>query len=181
MPWIAHAPTPPFCGYSSFEAQADGALVVCVTRANLSFSRLCSQTFPSNNLERELGGAFSPPQFTVRESEVSDEDFFCVCVNIRRWQAAPSCFFCFFFCFWKVFPWSEWVWHVCPILLSFDIFFPEPFHKSTCHGLKMGVPWPHCRWAIGYTSWNRASQVLRPGQRNVYRSAKSRRKRWSKP
>ena len=39
MPWIAHAPTPPFCGYSSFEAQADGRSgCVC-----LSFSRFCSQ------------------------------------------------------------------------------------------------------------------------------------------
>ena len=27
----------------------------------------------------------------------------------------------------------------------------------------------------------RAPEVLRPGQRNVYRSAKSRRKRWSQP
>ena len=35
--------TPPFFGYSSFEAQADGALVVGVTRTNLSFSRFCSQ------------------------------------------------------------------------------------------------------------------------------------------
>ena len=31
--------SPPFCGYSSFEAQADNALVVCVTRASLSFAR----------------------------------------------------------------------------------------------------------------------------------------------
>ena len=53
------------------------------------------------NLERELGEAFSPPQFTVKESEVSDQDFFCVRVNVRKWQAAPSCFFVFFvfFCF----------------------------------------------------------------------------------
>ena len=77
------------------------------------------------------------------ESRKWNEDFLCVCVNIRRWQAAPSFFFFFFF-FWKAFPCSEWVWHVCPILLSFDIFF-EPFHKFTCHGLKMGVP--HCRLA----------------------------------
>ena len=27
-------------------------------------------------LERELGESFSPPQFTVRQSEVSDEDLF---------------------------------------------------------------------------------------------------------
>ena len=36
----------------------------------------CLRFWFGGNLERELGEAFSPPQFTARESEVSDEDFF---------------------------------------------------------------------------------------------------------
>ena len=114
MPWIAHAPTPPFCGYSSFEVQADGALVVCVTRAKVVFLSVlfrnlvlklllrknylrCLRFWFGGNLERELGEAFSPPQFTVRESEVSDEDFLCV----RKHSQMVSCplFFFFFFFF----------------------------------------------------------------------------------
>ena len=104
----------------------------------------CLRFWFGGNLERELGEAFSLSS-SPWEGRKCLTKIFCVCVNIRRWQAAPSCFFLFFlFCFWKVFPRPEWVWHVCPILLFFDIFF-EPFHKSTCHGLKMGVP--HCRLA----------------------------------
>ena len=56
----------------------------------------CLRFWFGGNLERELGEAFFPPQFTVRESEVSNEDFLCVSVNIRRWQAAPSFYFIFF-------------------------------------------------------------------------------------
>ena len=98
-------------------------------------------------LERELGEAFSPAKFTVRESEVSDEDFFFACASTfrRRWQAAPSCFFIlfyFFFAFGRSSLDRNGSGMFVPSykLLSFDIFFPEPFHKSTCHGLKMGVP-----------------------------------------
>ena len=48
-----------------------------------------------------------------------------------------------------------------PSYFFFDIFF-EPFHRSTCHGLKMGVP--HCRLAWLQAAGYRASEVLRPGQ-----------------
>ena len=50
------------------------------------------------NLERELGEAFSPPQFTVRESEVSSEDFL---VRLRKHSQMASCPLIFFQ---KVFP-----------------------------------------------------------------------------
>ena len=79
-----------------------------------------------------------------------------------------------FLYFWKVFPWSEWVWHVCAIPLSFDNFF-EPFHKSTCHGLKMGVL--HCRFARytdkpvqsfrgAKTRTKKRTEVRNPGERD---------------
>ena len=102
--------SPPFCGYSSFEAQADNALVVCVTRVSLSFSRLCSQPCAQifakkiylrclrfwfgGNLEKKLGEVFFPPQFTVREPEVSNEDFF-VCVIFADGKLPPFLFFFF--------------------------------------------------------------------------------------
>ena len=49
-------------------------------------------------LKRKLGEAFSPPQFTVRESEMSERRFFCVCVRVcvrKHWQmvSRPSPFF----------------------------------------------------------------------------------------
>ena len=176
MPWIAHAPTPRsrrhFVGIAVLKRRPTMLwLYVLQGQACLSlglFPALCSnfclekrflrcllRFWFGGNLERELGEVFSPPQFTARASEVSTKDFFCMCVCIRRWQAAPSFFF-FFFCFWKVFPWSEWVWHVCAIPLSFDIFF-EPFRKSTCHGLKMGVP--HCR--LARLHWQAGTELQR--------------------
>ena len=56
----------------------------------------CLRFWFGGNLERELGQVFFPPQFTVRESEVSSGEFFCMC-HICRWQAVPSFFFFSFF------------------------------------------------------------------------------------
>ena len=48
-------------------------------------------------LERELGEAFSPPQFTVRESKVSDQDFFVCAQTFADGKLPPLVFFFFFF------------------------------------------------------------------------------------
>ena len=57
----------------------------------------CLRFWFGGNLERELGEAFSPPQFTVGESEVSD---FCMCANIPAQMAScPLLFFLFLFFF----------------------------------------------------------------------------------
>ena len=116
MPWIAHAPTPRsrrhFVGIAVLKRRPTMLwLYVLQGQACLSlglFPALCSnfclekrflrcllRFWFGGNLERELGEVFSPPQFTARASEVSTKDFFCMCVCIRRWQAAPSFFFFF--------------------------------------------------------------------------------------
>ena len=109
---------PPFCGYSSFEAQADNALVVCVEYKgklvflSVLFPALCSNFCSEKNYllclrflfggnrKRELGEVFSPLQFTVSRKCLTKIFFFLyVCVCIRRWQAAPLSFFLFSFFF----------------------------------------------------------------------------------
>ena len=56
----------------------------------------CLRFWFGGDLERELGEAFSGPQFTVRESEVSNEDFF-VRLPKHSQMASFTLFFFFFF------------------------------------------------------------------------------------
>ena len=76
------------------------ALWLCMRyKGKLVFLSVCLRILRfwlGDNLEQKLGEAFSPPQFTVRESEVSERIFFsffffcvcvCVCVCARKhWQ-----------------------------------------------------------------------------------------------
>ena len=77
------------------------------TGLSLGFSAFLRFWF-GGNLERKLGEAFSPPQFTVRESEVSERRFFCVCVRVcvrKHWQmvSRPHPFYYYFFGFGRSF------------------------------------------------------------------------------
>ena len=58
---------------------------------------LCLRFWFGGNIERELGEAFSAPQSTVRESEVSDEDLFVHAQTFADGKLPPLVFvFCFF-------------------------------------------------------------------------------------
>ena len=112
--------SPPFCGYSSFEAQADGALVVCTTGANLSFSwfsQPCAQTFAKKTAlfmiivwwqsrKRTWRRLLPYPVHGERVGRVERRFFyFCMCVHSQMASCPPPpFFFSFFCCFWKVFP-----------------------------------------------------------------------------